>query len=503
MPITLKILSYQRLTPGQQESFTSDRNRISIGRGSENDLTLPDPQRFMSGTHCCIENRGGAWHLTDTSTNGVFMNGSSQRVERGESVALNDGDRIKLGDYELEFQSRAAQTTAGPFEDDEDYFAPPPTPQPSDTGQAGKEVNTPLSQMDSSLLGDGVSIDQLHGLDTPEEEEEPPSLAGRESRGSPMRHHFSAPQVADTGDGDLPDKYAVDPNAIPDNWDEETGMSRAPVPAAAPPAATQSEGGAVEIPDDWDEETGVAAAGEATPQPPPVQAQSGSEPRPRTSPEAPAATRPQSGGGAPPLRADSAVAAFLSGAGLDPSRLRVEDQATFFHDLGALLRTMTEGIMQAVASRGQVKSEFRIEQTMIGPTENNPLKFSTSAEEAMTRLVQHGDRAYLAGAEAAREALDDINAHQMAVLAGTEAALRSILNRFRPASLESRLGGASGLGKFIPALGKAKVWEFYKALYDEVSEAADDDFHQFFGTEFSRAYEQQLERLIKTREDGS
>lgn len=496
MPITLKIVSYQRLTPGQQETFSTDRNKISIGRNPENDLTLADPQRFMSGTHCWIENRGGTWYLTDTSTNGVFINGSDQRVAKGDSVALGKGDRLKLGDYELEFAEQTGTPAGGPFEDDdEDYFAVPEPGAPGrDSREDSKEANTPLSQMDSSLLGDSVSLDDLYDFDGEEEEEEPQSLSGREARGSPIHHHFSAPQVDDGQGGDLPDKYRVEPDAIPDNWDEETGMVKRPPKQADEPAPAAPADDPVEIPDDWDEETGIAEVEAEAPSPPPA-AQRPAPP--------PAAERPAPRAPAPRIQADSAIAAFVQGAGLDRSQLKVDDEAAFFHELGALLRTMTAGIMQAIASRSQIKSEFRLEQTMIAPTENNPLKFSATAEEALLRLVRHSEKAYLAGADAAREAIDDINAHQMAVLAGTEAALRSILRRFKPDSLEARLGGGSAPGNLIPLFKKAKYWDFFKALYEEVSEAADDDFHQFFGNEFAKAYEQQLERLRKSRKDDT
>lgn len=504
MPITLKILSYQRLTPGQDASFSTDLSKFSIGRNAGNDLTLPDPQRFMSGTHCRIENRQGTWYLVDTSTNGVFVNGSDERVSKDASIALNNGDRLKLGDYELEFCEKADAPSAGkgPFEDDdEDYFATPRPSEPERQPRAdSKEVNTPLSQIDSSLLGEAVSIDELYNLNEKEEEQQPQSLSGREARGSPMHQHFRAPEVEQTPESDLPDKYRVDPSAIPENWDEETGMLRTPdaepdVQGDEPPrqaAPAQAPNDVVEIPDNWDEETGVAPAetADAEPAPSPVSRQAA---RP-AAPPAPRASR---------INADSALGAFVAGAGLDAAQLNVEDQAAFFHDLGQLVRTMTAGIMQAIASRSHIKSEFRLEQTMIAPTENNPLKFSVTPEEALQRLVRHSESAYLAGADAAREALDDVNAHQLAVLAGTEAALQSILRRFKPDSLESRIGGGSALGKMLPMLKKAKNWDFFKALYEEVSEAADDDFHQFFGSEFSRAYEQQLERLSQSRNGNS
>ena len=181
--------------------------------------------------------------------------------------------------------------------------------------------------------------------------------------------------------------------------------------------------------------------------------------------------------------------------------LKVTDETAFFRDLGTLLNTVTEGLMQALSSRGQVKSEFRLEQTMIAPVENNPFKFSTSAREAMTRLFAEDDRAYLSGPAAAQEAIDDINAHQMAVLAGTEAALRSVLRRFQPAHLEERFEGQSAVGKLLPAIHKARCWDFYRVLYDELAEAADEDFQQLFGNEFSKAYKDQLERLKAARKD--
>ncbi len=199
------------------------------------------------------------------------------------------------------------------------------------------------------------------------------------------------------------------------------------------------------------------------------------------------------------------IESFARGAGIDPAQLRIADENEFLEEIGGLFKIMTEGLMQVIASRNQIKSEFRLEQTMIAPTANNPFKFSASAHEAMTRLFNAGDRAYLSGLAATEEAVDDISAHQMAVVAGTEAALRDILRRFDPEKLEERFSKNKGsfLGKAMPALEKARCWDFYRILYGEISEAADDDFQQLFGSEFSNAYESQLERLKLARRESS
>ena len=43
--------------------------RFSIGRAADNDWVLPDPERVLSKHHCLIEERGGEWLVTDTSSN--------------------------------------------------------------------------------------------------------------------------------------------------------------------------------------------------------------------------------------------------------------------------------------------------------------------------------------------------------------------------------------------------------------------------------------------------
>jgi type VI secretion system protein ImpJ len=78
-----------------------EQGAITIGRGMDNDWVLPDPERIVSNRHCTIQYRDGEYFITDTSTNGVFVNHSEDRIERGESVKLHDHDHLSLGTYEL------------------------------------------------------------------------------------------------------------------------------------------------------------------------------------------------------------------------------------------------------------------------------------------------------------------------------------------------------------------------------------------------------------------
>lgn len=102
MSLTLKIISPATLPAGQLPEFTFDENGGSIGRKPNNDFILVDPERFISSQHASISCKNGAFIITDTSTNGVFINNSRRPIGNGNSEELNDGDKISIGEFQLE-----------------------------------------------------------------------------------------------------------------------------------------------------------------------------------------------------------------------------------------------------------------------------------------------------------------------------------------------------------------------------------------------------------------
>ena len=78
---------------------------VSIGRAS--DCTIPIKDRYLSRKHAEIIAAGPTWVLKDLgSANGTYLNGS--RVERDET--LKTGDRIRLGDTEIVFETAERNT---------------------------------------------------------------------------------------------------------------------------------------------------------------------------------------------------------------------------------------------------------------------------------------------------------------------------------------------------------------------------------------------------------
>lgn len=78
-----------------------DRGSISIGRAAQNDWVLQDPERILSSKHCAVHHQDGGYFLTDTSTNGVYLNDSDQRLMPEPESPSKDGDRFVLGEYEI------------------------------------------------------------------------------------------------------------------------------------------------------------------------------------------------------------------------------------------------------------------------------------------------------------------------------------------------------------------------------------------------------------------
>lgn len=76
--------------------------RLSVGRGSDNDLCLNDPS--VSKIHAALMmNREGTLLVADTgSTNGTYING--RRIAYGEARQIEDGDVVGFGDVEVRFR---------------------------------------------------------------------------------------------------------------------------------------------------------------------------------------------------------------------------------------------------------------------------------------------------------------------------------------------------------------------------------------------------------------
>ena len=83
------------------EIYALDSRPLTVGRGSNNDLTLAGDE-YASGRHARFEmRRDGVWLEDIGSTNGTYVNGI--RVTRERRLA--PGDVVRIGETDLRYES--------------------------------------------------------------------------------------------------------------------------------------------------------------------------------------------------------------------------------------------------------------------------------------------------------------------------------------------------------------------------------------------------------------
>jgi type VI secretion system protein ImpI len=411
------------------ETRSVEGGEFSIGRGPDNDWVLPDPDRYLSKRHCVVAFRGGDWQIADLSTNGTFLNGEAEPIGPGRTQSLRDGDRLRLGAYEIE--ARVA----------EDRLAGNATWR-----GVGRRPTPPVTD---DLFGDDPFSPSRNPFD--EEDERPPPRIST-SISLPADYDPLRPEGTDP----LRETGPTQPDHSPALED-----------AFRPPRPVGSL-----LPDDWDLDLGPPSS---APPPPP--------PEPPSPPAAPHVSR----------ASGDLMAAFLEGAGI--AGARPADEESTMRALGGAFRAMVAGLRQSMIARAGIKSEFRIEQTMIRPRGNNPLKFSADDDDALAALLGTGRKAGMAPDMAVADALRDMRLHELAMVAAMQEAMRAVLARLDPVRI--RESGEAGGRSLLPAQRKARAWDTYEKLHAATVKALTDDFDSVFGKAFARAYEQALRDIAE------
>ncbi len=493
MTLTLSVLRCPDSVPPETKRVTG--GELRIGRGPDNDWIMPDPERMLSKRHCVVAYRNGGWAIADTSTNGTFLNRDADPVGQGQIRPLQDGDRIRIGAYEIEVRIAQEQgfgagpgfgaKPSSPFDDPfgDDVFAPK---------QAPAETFTSSAFGNDSLFG---GPPQSRSVTMPERFDPLAQIGDDE--------FFSAPTQADHSQSfsDAFTPPAVTQQLLPDDdWDlgfpaspPAHGFAPAPLPTplpAAPPAAQSFSqpfppaSSAPALPNPFEEEEAPFAPQASTPLPP-------APPPPEPLPEA-AAPTPAKTAAAP----DAGLTAFLEGAGVRGAR--PDDAETVMRTVGAAFRAMVSGIRHALIARAEIKGGFRIEQTMIRARGNNPLKFSADDDDALSALLGVGRRIDMKADAAVADALRDMRLHELATMAAMQDGVRAMLAQLDPARLRAEADQQGGMS-VLPAQKKARAFEAYEKLHGQVTRALADDFDSVFGKSFARAYETAL-REISARE---
>jgi type VI secretion system FHA domain protein len=191
-----------------------------------------------------------------------------------------------------------------------------------------------------------------------------------------------------------------------------------------------------------------------------------------------------------PAADEITLADVLRKAGVDPAQ--VDLSPGIVEQLADALRIVIEGTMDTLKVRNDIRRELRISSTMMATRENNPLKFSADADDALHKLLVQRSHAYLDMAAAFREAFGDIRHHQVAMLKSVGVAFDYMLSRFDPKILEKQFAPKPGSTGILSLTGKIKPWQAFVEYYAELRADHERTYRRLFGEEWAKAYEQEL-----------
>jgi type VI secretion system protein len=477
MALKLRVISDHYKALGKRSSRLFGVTGGRIGRAQDNDWILPDPDRYVSSHHCKVEFKAGKWVLEDTSTNGVFINGSDTPASVEGAYQLQDGDRLRLGDYEVLVSI-----------DERNDFSPDASGQiPAPPRVRNRSNAKAQSRSTDGDLGEELDLtDLISDSAIAPAPMMPPPLRAPASSATPL---------------DLESALALDS----DDLKPMTPVPAAPTAAKAPKTAFASLLG------ESGEHKTVAHGRKAEPKPEPPKLepkaddwhmqtrpydrkalQALTSPAALARPEKTEPERPRRAVESSSVESSAGVEAFCRGAGIDPSSLPADAQNVLMTLAGQMVRESVLGLMESLKGRSDLKSRLRLNQTTIQPGENNPLKFSASVDEAVLKLLDPHSSRYLGPVEAIRESFADIRAHQTALVAAIHAAVDELMSRIAPVELQERFDRGLKRGPLLGATNKMKYWDLYTEFYQVLNQRGEQGLPTLFSEELARTYAEKV-----------
>lgn len=565
----------------------------TIGRGTDNNLVLPDNDRTISRLQAIV-------HVDAQGECRVTNRGSVTRVvlndiplERGRQVELQDGDILGIDDYRIEVtelihDTQPVSRMAATMQQQARPAAAPaaaPQPKPASAAPRGKAEPTAVpSEIWDSLMQEFSISDSISSSRA-----KPQPAASHDPFSQPVAPERNAEDpLAMFNDSDPKlERKNVDPDTLFSDealfkkesiFDDVTPSTLVP-PNEAKPAQPQEEqtdeldplalfGGSASAPAARnDDPLGLMAGAplthpdeivgdkpetvvepELTPEPQPEQEEDvlaasplfAPEPQvpPRVEEEEPA--RPDYAGFTMPtpqavarsnaqapkgrLRIDPVknaaspaahngekgevlqgelLEALLEGMGLSEMQPVPQFDRENMRQLGQILGMFSQGTVALLSSRSILKRGVKADMTMVLDDANNPFKLLPTGKTVLIQMFGTPMPGFMPPTKSVRDALIDLQAHQLGMISGIRAIIAAMLQSFNPEQLEEQAkqnGMTSRLA--LPGSRKAALWDYFVRSYGETAGEIEDDFHTLFGEAFLHAYDMEVNQY-KDSQSGS
>jgi type VI secretion system protein ImpI len=446
---------------------------LDIGRDRHLDWTLPDPTRTISAKHCEVRYQDGGYWLYDVSTNGTFLDGVEGRLKAPHK--LKNGDRLLIGPYIIgvaldgDAPSAPPDAAASRPSSYQDFWNPTPDAAPPIDAallRTPREAATPIR---SDFLDWATDIPDVDGPAPPV-----PSVPPARETGA------AKPSGNDLDWASGPAKPVPAPEPMPP----------VPSPRRPAPAAEESKDPSK---DPWALPEGTAGPGyenvvasapepETMPAPQIAARQTPPAPRQAAPPQNPAERSPVAS------HADF-VRLLAEGAAVPPQLLAHRSPEELAALVGAIVRLVTENVMQLLNARQHAKRVARSStQTTVQAIDNNPLKFSPTAEDALRIMFGPPTSSYLDAHRALEQGFGDLKAHQVKTFAAMQQALAMLVEDLDPQAIDYSMSPDKGLSALVTSR-KAKLWDTYVMRWQAKTRRYEGGLIDVFMQYFAECYD--------------
>ncbi|MGH8226998.1 MAG: type VI secretion system-associated FHA domain protein TagH [Steroidobacteraceae bacterium] len=442
MALRLRVISEHRRPLGERATMIFGTAGGTIGRSSDNDWVLPDPERYVSAHHARIRFREGRYELEDTSRNGIFVNDDERpAVERGP-YRLEHGDVLRLGEYEvvvaLEPEDAKAHVAASP-------------------GTSGSAPAEPAA----ADLSSSASVLAIDSMPTQIEQLQSVGRAAQTDLGAALRVDDLFLWNGDSTSEPAPVRASTSPPSSPPSPPPSSPLPP-PRPSAFPASAPETDLSHESIARRIERLARAAAKARdarGTPLPGPQESRFGLE-------------------------------AFCQGAGFDAQQLPADADSHTLHLVGRLLREALVGLKDLERERNEIRNRLHIDLP-VDPEDPAPTLGHGTIEELLIEVLAKHESRELDAVRWLRDAIAAAKAHEKATAEAFRGAFVEFIDRFDPAELEARFERASRRGK-AGGSRESRNWTLFTELYHSLTEMPADKLPHTFLEAFANAYRQAL-----------
>ncbi|MAM09276.1 MAG: type VI secretion system-associated FHA domain protein TagH [Rhizobiaceae bacterium] len=454
----------------------------TVGSAEDAGWRLADRAGSVSPHHVRIYLQDGHFCATPLNDEGMVINGSSRPLPRGAAFSISDGDRWKVGDFDVSVYLAADETgkksRGESFQGWEERFSAVETIIPGTL-----KGENPNEQIDAAaLLADASDSDDgrsdFFERDETDIDEGIDPVTHLDRTASNETDLSNDPVVlfdSQRGMRAMPDKKDLidDLNLQPKSSKKALGVDD-PMAEHANFASPSVRREGEELEDYLDElanrsvENGLQEIRERE--------------------EWPSAAR--TGQLEENEQVDHVVLRPLMQAmGLPVADMPVPEANRLARDAGAALKSAVAGLMAIHSLQGEDRNN--LSDTHLHPVEDNPLRLDMSTEEAMRDLFLVQSPVHLNATSAVEESLEQISAHEQASRVAIDAALGAVLAALAPDQLSRRFARYKG---HAPRVGDQDAWhwQMYRHYYEEMKSDRQRGLARMFWEIFRQVYDREM-----------